>query len=264
MSLDPLRWPTPAAIAHRGSRLLWPENTMEAFAGAVAMGYRRMETDLHITGDGAVVCLHDHTVDRTTNGTGDVSSHTLAELQAFDAGYRHRGREGFVFRGRGIHVPALEEALTAFPDVNWVVDLKVDGLAEALAALLNRLGAHERLIAGSFEDRRLDELRDATGGRVAVSAGRALACRWFLASRVGRGVRCGASALLLPARMRGVKIVDCRLVAAAHSAGLPVHVWTVNNPDEMEDLLEMGVDGLVTDRPDVLKQLLIVREEWAR
>jgi len=237
---------------------------MEAFAGAVAMGYRRLETDLHITSDGAVVCVHDHTVDRTTNGTGDVSSYTLAELQALDAGHRHRGREGFAFRGKGIGVPALEEALTTFPDVNWVVDLKVDGLVEALAALLNRLGAHERLIAGSFQDRRIDELREATCGRVPVSVGAALARRWFFASRVGRGVRCGASALQLPARMRGVRIVDRKLVAAAHGAGLQVHAWTVNDPDEMDELLEIGVDGLMTDRPDTLKQLLMVRGEWAR
>lgn len=262
MTLDPLRWPTPVPIAHRGSRLLWPENTMEAFGSAIAMGYRHLETDLHITSDGVLVCIHDDTVDRTTNGTGDVSSFSFEELQALDAGYRHASRGGFAFRGKGVTVPSFEEVLATFSDVNIVVDMKIDGLATPLHELIDRLEAHARIIVGSFEDERIDEFLDASGGRVATSTGTALSRLWVLTSRVGRGVKCDAKALQLPTQIRGVKVVDEKLVAAAHDAGLQVHVWTVNDGVEMARLLDIGVDGLITDRPDVLKELLVERNEW--
>lgn len=262
MALDPGIWPTPVAIAHRGSRLLWPENTMESFSGAFEMGYRHLETDLHITGDGVLVCIHDHTVDRTTDGSGDVSSFTLKELQALDAGYRHRSREGFGFRGKGITVPSFSQVATDLGDVSLIVDLKIDGLAQQFADLIDELGIHERLIVGSFSDERLDEFREATGGRVATSTGTALSRMWVLASRVGKGGGGEASALQLPTQIRGVRVVDEKLVQSAHDAGLHVHVWTVNDVDEMERLLDLGVDGLVTDRPDHLKTLLKERGEW--
>lgn len=262
MSLDPLRWPPPVPIAHRGSRVLWPENTMEAFAGAVDLGYNHLETDLHMTSDGVIVCIHDDTVDRTTDGSGDVSSFSLADLQDLDAGYRHGGRDGYAFRGAGLTVPSLEEVLTAFPDVSLIVDMKTDGLASPLCDLLDRLDAHHRLIVGSFSDDRISEFHEATDGRVATSTGPTLSRMWVLSSRVGRGVKCEAKALQLPTQIRGVKVVDEKLVRAAHDAGLQIHVWTVNDPAEMERLLGMGVDGLVTDRPDLLKQLLIDRGEW--
>jgi glycerophosphoryl diester phosphodiesterase len=260
MSLE--NWSPPVAIAHRGSRLLWPENTMEAFSGAVSLGYRHVETDLHLTRDGTLVCLHDHTVDRTTDGTGLVSELDFAELGQLDAGYRHSGADGPVFRDKGIHVPSLEEAVLTFPDVAFIVDLKTENLVGPLIGLIDRLGLHDRLIVGSFSDRRLDEFRAVADGRVPTSTGAGLSRSWVLASRMGRGVRCDAAALQLPLRSRGVRVVDSRLIAAAHDRGLQVHVWTVNHPDEMAELLDLGVDGIITDRPDLLKAVLIERGTW--
>lgn len=262
MILDPARWRPPIAIAHRGSRVLWPENTDLSFQGAYDLGYRHFETDLHLTADGVLVCFHDPTVDRTTNAVGRVENFTLDQLQSLDAGYRHGGPDGFDFRDIGVRVPTLEWLLTNFPDTSVIVDMKGDGLAGPLAALVDDLGAHERLIVGSFSDARILEFRDLSAGRVPTSSGPALARMWVLASRVGRGASGEASALQLPTHMRGVRVVDERLVEAAHRSGLQVHVWTVNETDEMVRLLELGVDGLITDRPDRLKDVLIERGEW--
>lgn len=235
---------------------------MVAFAGAVALGYRHLETDLHLTRDGTLVCLHDPTVDRTTDGSGPVSELTFGELGRLDAGYRHKGDEGPVFRSKGVRVPSLEEAVLTFPDVAFVIDLKAENLVGPLNDLIHRLDLHDRLIVGSFSDRRLDEFRAVTGSRVATSTGAALSRSWLLASRVGRGVRSDAVALQLPRRSRGVRVVDKRLVEAAHGLGLQVHVWTVNHEGEMGELLDLGVDGIITDRPDILKEVLVARGAW--
>ncbi|HEX6300959.1 MAG TPA: glycerophosphodiester phosphodiesterase [Acidimicrobiia bacterium] len=262
MSLDPERWRPPVPIAHRGSRVLWPENTDTSFQAAYELGYRHFETDLHLTADDVLVCFHDPTVDRTTNATGPVEHLTLEELQSLDAGYRHSTVEGYPYRELGARVPTLEWLLTTFPDTSVVLDLKSDELAEPLAATLDALGVHDRLIVGSFSDARLAKFRAITNGRVPTSVGSTLARLWVLASRLGRQAGGQADALQLPTHMRGVRVVDERLVASAHAAGLQVHVWTVNDPGEMTRLLDMGVDGLVTDRPDLLKDLLIARGEW--
>jgi glycerophosphoryl diester phosphodiesterase len=235
---------------------------MEAFSRAVALGIRHLETDLHLTSDGVPVCFHDHTLDRTTDGTGPVVEHSFEDLKALDAGYRHRSSDGHLFRGQGIGVPTLEEALTEIPQASFVVDLKTDGLVGPLVALLDNLDAHDRLIVGSFSDDRINEFRDASKGRVATSTGPVLTRSWLIASRVGRGGGGEASALQIPTHMRGVRVVNRRLVETAHEHGLQVHVWTVNEPTEMERLLDFGVDGLVTDRPDLLKEVLVSRDQW--
>jgi len=260
LSLD--NWPAPVGIAHRGSRQLWPENTMEAFSHAVALGFRHLETDLRITADGVLVCFHDHTVDRTTEATGPVSEFTFSDLSALDAGFRHRSPDGHVFRGEGVCVPSFEEAVTTLKDVSFVLDLKTAGMAEALTEMINDLGLHDRLIVGSFSDERLEEFREVAGGNVPTSTGSVLTRSWLIASRVGRGGGGEASALQIPTHMRGVRVVNEKLVETAHKHGLQVHVWTVNDPSEMEALLELGVDGLITDRPDILKDLLVARDQW--
>jgi glycerophosphoryl diester phosphodiesterase len=193
-----------------------------------------------------------------------VSELDFDELTRLDAGYRHSSTEGPAFRGKGIRVPSLEEAVLTFPGVAFVVDLKTENLVGPLIELIDRLGLHDRLIVGSFSDRRLDEFRALAGDRVATSTGAALSRSWVFASRMGRGVRCDAVALQLPRRSRGLRVVDSRLVAAAHDRGLQVHVWTVNHPGEMTELLDLGVDGIITDRPDLLKEVMIERGTWDR
>lgn len=257
--MSPDLWRPPLAIAHRGSRLLWPENTMTAFSGAVSLGLRHIETDIHITRDDVLVCHHDPTVDRTTDGTGRVGDLTFDEISSLDAGYRHVGLDGHVFRGEGVRVPSLEEALLGFPETGFVIDLKCDGLEGPLHEMIERLGAHDRLIVGSVSDLRLRRFRSVSDARVATSTGSRSSRSWLIASRIGRGGRRVAAALQLPLRSRGVRVVDRRLIDAAHARGLQVHVWTVNDPIEMHRVLDLGADGIITDRPDLLRAVLIER-----
>lgn len=237
---------------------------MEAFGRAASLGYRFIETDIHVTADGVIVAIHDPTVDRTTEASGPVSAYSFEELSALDAGFRHLRGGDHPFRGQGIAIPSLEEALATFPDVSFVVDLKGEGVVGPFVDLIERLGVHQRLVVGSFSERRLAEFRRLTGGRVATSTGPAASRRWLISSRIRRPGDGQSSALQLPARVRGIRVVDKRLVDTAHTHGLQVHVWTVNDPLEMAVLLDVGVDGLITDRPDLLKDLLVTRGAWSR
>jgi glycerophosphoryl diester phosphodiesterase len=259
----PETWPAPVAIAHRGSRYLWPENTMAAFSGAIALGYTHIETDLRLTGDGVLVCLHDRDLDRTTNGSGPVSQIDFRELAHLDAGHRHATGDGFSFRGRGLSVPRFEELVISFPSTRIVADLKTDESAAGLVELAERYSLWDRLVVGSFSDRRLEVVRRLSRGRMVTSTGSSRTRAWLLASRWGGGVPGGAAALQVPVQMRGLRVVDSRLVDSAHRHGLHVHVWTVNDQTEMNRLLDLGVDGLVTDRPDLLRQVLADRGQWA-
>lgn len=254
--------PTPLAIAHRGSRLLWPENTIEAFQNAVDLGYRYLETDLHRTSDGVLVTFHDDTLDRTTEGAGPISRLTWEELSRLDAAYHFAPHEDFPRRGQGVRVPSLVEVLETFPDVKLVLDLKGPGFEAELAGLLTAHGAEDRVIVGAFSDTRLARFRRASRGRVATSSGPAETIAIWTASRIGRPLRTRADALQVPEDFAFVVLADSKLVAAAEAAGKQVHVWTVNDPDHMARFLDAGVHALITDRPDTLKQLLESRGEW--
>ena len=242
----------PIRFAHRGSRVLWPENTMVAFQGAVDLGYIYIETDVHVTRDGRVVVFHDDTLERLTDGTGRFADHDWDDLRRLDAAHRFAPDDGFPLRGQGIGMPLLEEAVTTFPDRMFNIDLKQPGIAGAVAAEVERLGLEDRVMIGSFHDRRIRTFRRAAPG-VATSAGPAEVAR-ALARRPRPGI--GADAYQVPERGAGMRLVTERFVQRAHDAGKHVHVWTVDDADDMRRLLDLGVDGLVTDRPDVLNDVL--------
>jgi glycerophosphoryl diester phosphodiesterase len=247
----------PLAIAHRGGAEEAPENTLEAFAAAVALGYRYLETDAHVTRDGVVVAFHDARLDRVTDRTGAIADLTIAEVEAADAGFvftRDGGRT-HPFRGRGVRVPRLEDLLTRWPDARVNLDPKSDACVEPVAALLHRMDAWDRVGIGSFLDARLRRVRALSGGRACTSMGpRAVACA-RVASLTGRMPRQGADCIQIPPR-HGVPLVTEGFVRAAHRAGLPVHVWTINDEPTMRALLALGVDGIMTDRPRLLKEVL--------
>ena len=246
----------PIRLAHRGSRVLWPENTMVAFQGAVDLGYRYLECDVRADADDTLYTFHDRHLDRLTDGTGPIRAKRSPEVAALDAAHRFDAAGGYPLRGTGVTVPRLEEVLTTFPDVAVNVDLKGAGVAALLPALLRRLRAEDRVLAGGFLDHRVLAFRRRTRGRVATSSGPAETALFWLASRFGRGVTAGADALQVPEVARGLRVVDPKFVRAAHAAGKQVHVWTVNDAGDMRRLLEIGVDGIVTDRPDVLNEVL--------
>jgi glycerophosphoryl diester phosphodiesterase len=242
----------PIVIAHRGSRLLWPENTLTAFAAAAEFGVRFFETDLRLTADGEVVCHHDATLDRTTAASGPVRFRTVSDLREIDAGYRHRVGGSFPFRGTGVRIPTLEELLTAYPRHGVIVDLKEEGLEAPLWELIERLGAHDRLIVGSFSSARVQRFRIVSGGSVAISGGPGEITRLIAAARLGREPSIEAQAMQVPVSWYGVPVITRRFVDAAHRMGLLVHAWTINEPNEALRLLALGVDGLITDRPDLM------------
>jgi glycerophosphoryl diester phosphodiesterase len=257
-----LQGPRPLAFAHRGGSLLWPENTMVAFRGAVEMGYRYIETDLHATRDGALVLIHDDTLERTTDGSGFVWEHTLADLRRFDAAYHFSpdGGRTYPYRGQGATVPTLEEALEAFPEVRINVEIKQERppAVEAVVEFIEKRGLQDRLLVAAFRDRVVQEFRRRSGGQVATSGAMRETLRFWLASRLRleRLLRIQYDALQVPARYGSLTVVDRRFVEAAHRRGLQVHVWTVDEPAEMRRLLALGVDGLMSDRPDLLREVV--------
>ncbi len=250
--------PGPVAIAHRGGIDAAPANTMEAFAAAVALGYRYLETDAQVTRDGVVVAFHDLRLDGTTDRTGAIGLLPYADVAAADAGFRWTpdGGRSFPLRGGGARIPRLEEVLT-LPGVRVNVDPKTSACVEPLVALADRLGAWDRMGFGSFSDRRLRRIRELSGGRACTSMGprAALVARTAVAA-TGRMPRRGADCLQVPLRVGPVEVVGAPFVRAAHRAGLPVHVWTVNDERTMHEVLDLGVDGVMTDRPRLLLDVL--------
>jgi len=254
MELCPfLSYEHPVRFAHRGSRVLWPENTMTAFQGAVDLGYRYIETDVHVSRDGVIFIFHDDTLERVTNGKGLARDWEWAELKKLDAAYRFKPEAGYPLRNKGIHIPCLEEVMAAFPDMMFNIDLKQPGIEALMADFISSHGYGERVLIASFKDRRLRRFRKLAGEGIATSAGLREAGVFWAYSRLNKILETPAQALQVPVRMRGVTVVDKKMIAAAHAAGKQVHVWTVNDPEEMQRLLNLGIDGIVTDRPDLLK-----------
>jgi glycerophosphoryl diester phosphodiesterase len=253
--------PAPIAIAHRGGAGEAPQNTMEAFGVAVALGYRYLETDAHVTRDGVVVAFHDPRLDDITDRTGAIADLTIAEVEAADAGhvFSSDGGRSFPFRGRGVRIPRLEELLLYWPEARFIIDPKADACVEPLAALIDRVAAWDRVCVGSFSDRRLRRIRALSHGRACTSMGPRAIALARVASLFGRMPRRGADCVQVPVRVGPVPIATGGFVRAAHRAGLPVHVWTVDDEPTMHRLLELGVDGIMTDRPRVLRDVLAAR-----
>jgi glycerophosphoryl diester phosphodiesterase len=256
----------PLAFAHRGGAKLWPENTMVAFQGAVDLGYQYLETDLHATRDGVLVTIHDSTLARTTDGSGSVSEHTLEELKRLDAGYHFSpdGGQSFPFRGKGLTVPTLAEVAETFPQLRLNVEVKQKNppVVETLVSFIEERKLHDRILVSSFQDEVIREFRRHMRDHIATSSATWEAVRFWSASRVGLTglLRCPYDALQVPPRQGRLTVVDRRFVSAAHRRGLQVHVWTVDEPDEMRRLLGLGVDGIMSDRPDLLLEVLSLDE----
>jgi glycerophosphoryl diester phosphodiesterase len=255
--------PTAIAFAHRGGGGDAPENTFPAFDAAVAMGYRYLETDVQVTRDDVPIAFHDSRLDRITDRSGAVIELSLAEVREADAGYTFTPDGGATYphRGKGVVIPTLEELLTRWDGVFLNIDAKSEASVGPLVALIERLNAFERVCIGSFSDRRVARIRRLAGGRICSSMGQVTTAMAFLASRSSRMPRFHADCLQVPPRW-GVLRIDRRFVEAAHQAGLHVHVWTVDDAAQMESLLDLGVDGIMTDRPRVLKEVFEARGLW--
>lgn len=249
-------------MAHRGGAGLWPENTSHAFAQSVALGVDVLEMDLHGTADGALVVIHDATVDRTTNGAGRVNALTLAELKKLDAGYRWTSDGGrtFPFRGKGNTIPTLLEVLSEFPRARLNIDIKQaqPSLVKSFCRALREHGATGRVTVASFNSQTLEEFRRECP-EVGTSAGMDEVLALASALQAGRPIEIGKAHTRLvqvPESAFGRGWLTAELFAEAHRAGLEVHVWTINDEAAMRRLLALGVDGIMTDYPDKLLALL--------
>jgi glycerophosphoryl diester phosphodiesterase len=245
-------------FAHRGGSALAPENTLVAFEKGLSYGADAIELDVHPTRDGELVVIHDDTLDRTTDGSGRVSGFTLADLRQFDAGYRFTPDAGatYPYRGHGITIPTLAEVYERFPTTRVNSEIKEDfpGTEERLWRIIQTAQAEDRTLVASFLAAPLKRFRALSQGRVATS-GSMPEIRAFVLAAYGHATRLlrpAYDALQVSETYRGVPIVTPTTVRAAHRLGLAVYVWTVDDRRSMERLLGYGIDGLTSDRPDIL------------
>ncbi|RCG17346.1 glycerophosphodiester phosphodiesterase [Streptomyces diacarni] len=247
-----LAHPTPLAFAHRGGAASGLENTHAAFARAAELGYRYMETDVHTTADGALVAFHDATLDRTTDAGGPIAGLSLAEVRRA----RVAGREP---------IPLFADLLRSLPRVRWNIDVKAAEALVPLLELLEREDAWDRVCVGSFDEARVARARALAGPRLLTSLGTggvlALRMRAYrLPWRLPRGAGCAQ----VPERHGRIRVVDRAFVRAAHARGLQVHVWTVNDRARAEALLDLGVDGIMTDQLEMVREVFTERGVWPR
>jgi glycerophosphoryl diester phosphodiesterase len=248
----------PLLIAHRGGGGLMPENTLAAFRDAAHRWQADMiELDVRASADGHCVVIHDESVDRTTNGSGRVADMTLAELQKLDAGYRFTPDDGrtFPLRGQGVRIPTIDEVLRDLPTMRLTVESKTAAAQAPLFRAITEHSATQRVVAAGERNAYRTSFHTYTGPR---SASLEEAMPFFLMHRffVARFGQVPANVVQTCEVYRGRRILTPRLVRDFHRRGVLVHVWTVNEIADMERLLDWGVDGLLTDRPDRLAEVL--------
>ncbi|MFI1468182.1 glycerophosphodiester phosphodiesterase family protein [Streptomyces wuyuanensis] len=243
--------PGPIPFAHRGGTADGLENTAAAFRRAAALGYRYFETDVHTTADGRLVAFHDPTLDRVTDARGRIDGLPWAEVERA----RVAGKEP---------LPLFEDLLEEFPEARWNVDIKAEGALEPLVDLVRRTNVWDRVCVGSFSEGRVARASRLAGPRLATSYG----VRGVLGLRlrslgIPAVMRAGAVCAQVPESQGRVRVVDRRFVREAHARGLQVHVWTVNDPDRTAALLDLGVDGIMTDHLEMLRTVMTDRGVWA-
>lgn len=252
----------PLTIAHRGGVLLWPENTLYAFQQALELGSDALEMDLYITKDGIPVVIHDDTVNRTTNGSGLVSDFTLTELQALDAGYQFSTIDEpnqFPYRGQGIRIPTLEEVLRQFPNTPMIIEIKKDDptLIQRTGELVQEFNREQLIKVGSFSSKILDDFRSQFPG-LETGAGTNEVTLFYVLHRLflsGFMVP-QATGFQVPEFQGPLHVANRRFIADAQRKGLRVDAWTINDEETMIRLLDIGIDGLITDRPDLAIRLI--------
>ena len=252
----------PVPIAHRGGSAVWPQNTMAAFEGAVGLGYRYLETDVQATSDGVLAVFHDDLLAPVADRDGRISEMTWAEVSQARVG--------------GEPIPRLEELLDAFDDARISIDPKTDVAVEPLIAALRQADVLNRVCIGSFSDARLARIDEAFGDAVCLSLGPREIARLRMMSLAalpartgtGNGRRSGRSrpfrgrVASIPLRQGPVPLATRRLVDLAHRLGVTVYVWTIDDPAEMGRLLDLGVDGIMTDEPVLLLDVMARRGLW--
>lgn len=253
--------PRPLVMAHQGGKGLWPENALHAFEQAVNLGVDVLEMDIHSTADNVLVVMHDDSVDRTTDGSGPIRALTLDGIKALDAGHNWSADDGqtYPYRGQGIAVPTLEEVFAAFPRVPMNIEIKQEepSIVTSLCQLIRAHDMSERVLVASFHQAAIEDFRRECP-EVATAAGQNEVVALFALGKVFLDAiyTPPAQAVQVPEYRSGFHVLTPRFLEAAHSSGLEVHAWTINDVDDMRRLLDLGVNGLITDYPDRLMALL--------
>lgn len=254
----------PFVIAHQGGDGVWPGDTLYAFEHAVQIGADVLEMDAHITKDSQIVLMHDEKVDRTTDGTGLIEDLTLPELKQLDAAYQWSNDEGktFPYRGQEIQVPTLDELFQKFPEMRYVIEIKLtqNPIDKPLCALIRKYGMQDRVVIASFHDEAMQNFRK-TCPEVATSASRGEVTKFVLLGKVFLSGLVAPQYQSIqppydPSESMNIPIMTKRFIREAHAKNVAVEPWTVDDPQLMKQYIEWNVDGIMTDRPDLMIKVL--------
>ncbi|WP_442601708.1 glycerophosphodiester phosphodiesterase [Paenibacillus sp. KN14-4R] len=257
----------PLNIAHQGGELLAPSNTMPAFDVADSLNVDVLETDIHMTKDGHLVTIHDATVDRTTNGKGRVDSYTLSELQKLDAGYQFKDLKGeYSYRGKGAYIPTLEEVFAKYGSkYHFNVEIKdsypigkPSEIEQKLWDLIRKYHLEDKVIMNSFDNGIVQKFSALSGDRVPLGAGKAEVIKFVIANKIFLPgfYRPSSQVLQIPTADSGFDLSTKRIIENAHRLNMQVHYWTIDDKPTMKKLIELGADGVMTNRPDLLKEVI--------
>jgi glycerophosphoryl diester phosphodiesterase len=256
--------PHPQVIAHQGGDGVWPGDTMYAFEKAVEIGADVLEMDAHITKDSQIVLMHDEKVDRTTDGTGLIEDLTLPELKQLDAAYKWSNDDGKTFphRGKGVQVPTLEELFQKFPQMRYVIEIKLtqNPIDKPLCDLIRTHNMQDKVVVASFHDEAMQVFRK-TCPEVATSASRGEVTKFVLLGKVFLSGLIAPQYQSIqppydPSESMNIPIMSRRFIREAHAKNVAVEPWTVDDPQLMKQYIEWGVDGIMTDRPDLMIKVL--------
>lgn len=253
-------------IAHRGGRGIAPEGTMAAFDKSFALGVDVFEYDIHQTADGHLVVIHDPSVDRTTDGSGLVNEMTLAEVQALDAGYHFKDEQGeYSYRNQGVYIPTVVEVFEAYPDMRQLIEIKdtndpvlYDEIIQQLWNLIQEYKMEDQVMIGSFDHEINEAFEELSEDKIPIGAGEQ-AVRDFANMHVPylNGLaKSSVDSLQLPVEEEGHNLASKNIIRSAKKRNMAIYYWTINEKDEMKELILKGVDGLITDYPDRMKEVI--------
>lgn len=256
----------PLVIAHQGGELLAPSNTMTAFQQAVDLGVDVLEFDIHITKDGHLVTIHDPTVDRTTNGSGFVHELRLNEIQDLDAGYHFEDLDGdFSYRDKGVYIPTLEEVFQSFPNMRMVIEIKDDNpaskneeISEKLWSLIQKYQKEDQVVVASFDQKILDQFDKVSDRKVALSAGEEEIKKFVIFKKLflANLYKPSADAFQIPTEQSIINLASPSIIKEAQRRNVNIQYWTIDDKETMRSLLEDGANGIITNRPDLMLEVL--------
>jgi glycerophosphoryl diester phosphodiesterase len=256
----------PLVIAHQGGELLAPSNTLTSFKHAVDLGVDVLEFDIHITKDGHLVTIHDPTVERTTNGKGNVHDLTLDEVQKLDAGYRFEDLDGKLsYRGKGAYIPALEEVFQSFPNMKMVIEIKDDNpvervpeISEKLWTLIQKYQKEDQVVVASFDQKIINQFEEVSDGKVALSAGEDEIRKFIIFKKLflANLYTPNADVFQIPTKESIFNLASPSIMKEAARRNVNIQYWTIDDKETMRSLLEDGADGIITNRPDLMLEVL--------